>query len=202
MEHHIRRAERNLRRAERDMRRAERFIAGRERIMRQGLWHVFCSETGIMLKINLRNIAKERNIDRLYSYLVYIGLPHKAATNWATGKVKHANLNYLELICSRMKCEPHDVLEWTPEKEDKSLLNSHPLKKLLPKPEITDVKYVMRMLPKEDLDELLLEIKKRQDKLLGPNAKMKGVDFVDRIIKPKRKRKYYDEGTGRIVEEP
>jgi len=135
-----------------------------------------------MIQINLRKVAKARNIDNLYNYLIRIGFTPKIATYWATGKPKRIDLEHLERVCKNMKCEPYDIMEWTPDEHEKPFLDQHPLKKLLAKPDVVDVKYVMRMLPKEELDELLEEIKKRQDKLLGPQTKLggEGVNFKER----------------------
>jgi DNA-binding Xre family transcriptional regulator len=152
------------------------------------IFEIICLKHCIMLQLNLRKLAKERHIDKLYTYLVSIGFTEKIASEWARGKPKKLDLEYVELVCNRMKCEPNDILEWIPNEEEKKYIDKHPLRGLLKKQEVVDVKYVIRMLPKDELDELLAEIKKRQDKLLGPNVKFMGKDFKEDLKRPRRRR--------------
>jgi DNA-binding Xre family transcriptional regulator len=141
-----------------------------------------------MLKLNLKQIAKERQIENLYRWLVKIGLTPKIAARWGRGEPKRLDLFYLEMVCTSLKCKPNDILEWVPDEEQKDYPESHPLSDLKKKPEVTDVKFVLRTLPKEQLDELLAEIKKRQDGLTGPNAKFQGVDYEEDTRRLRKRR--------------
>jgi DNA-binding Xre family transcriptional regulator len=125
-----------------------------------------------MIRISLQRVAKARNIDNLYSFLMKIGFTHKIATYWSTGKPKRIDLKHLERVCKYMKCEPYDILEWIPDAEDKPFVKNHPLRKMLPKPDVADVKYVLRMLPQDDLDELMAEVEKKRKKLMDPANKI------------------------------
>ncbi len=79
---------------------------------------------------------------------------------------------------------------------------NHPLKKLLPKPDVADVKYVLRMLPKEDLDELMAEVEKKRKKLLDPANKIQLFNVRDATKKRKPNLKWVPgdkEGEGKWV---
>jgi putative transcriptional regulator len=115
-----------------------------------------------MIQLNLKKMAAARNIERLYTYLVGIGLTPKMASYWATGKPKRIDLETLERVCLALKCEPYDILEWIPEQG--ADVDSHPLKKMLPKPEPINLKNILRTLPKDELDKLLAEIMERTKK--------------------------------------
>jgi putative transcriptional regulator len=123
---------------------------------------LFLLNNGLMIQLNLKKMAASRNIERLYTYLVGIGLTPKMASYWATGKPKRIDLETLERVCLALKCEPYDILEWIPEQG--ADVDSHPLKKMLPKPEPINLKNILRTLPKDELDKLLAEIMERTKK--------------------------------------
>jgi DNA-binding Xre family transcriptional regulator len=114
-----------------------------------------------MLRLNLKRLATERGIDKVYSYLIGLGFTHKIASYWANGKPRKIDLDYLETVCMALKCEPHDIIEWVPDGEPNAVPADHPLKGLLPKPVIMDMKQLLNQLPKDKLRELLEEVKKR-----------------------------------------
>jgi DNA-binding Xre family transcriptional regulator len=114
-----------------------------------------------MLQLNLQRLASERGIDKVYKYLKGLGFTHKVASYWANGRPRKIDLDYLETVCVALKCEPHDIIEWVPDGNMKDVPVSHPLKGLLPKPVIVDVKQVLNALPKDKLRELLEEVKRR-----------------------------------------
>lgn len=112
-----------------------------------------------MIQLNLKKVAAARGIDRLYTYLVKIGLTHKMASYWATGKPKRIDLDILERVCVSLKCEPYDILEWIPREGEQ--VEKPVLRKMLPKPELGNVKLLLQTLPKEELDALLEELRTR-----------------------------------------
>jgi DNA-binding Xre family transcriptional regulator len=123
---------------------------------------LFLLNNGLMIQLNLKKMAAARNIERLYTYLVGIGLTPKMASYWAAGNPKRIDLDILERVCLAMRCEPYDILEWIPEQG--VIVDNHPLKKMLPKPEPVNLKNLLQTLPKDELDKLLAEIMERTKK--------------------------------------
>jgi len=69
-----------------------------------------------MLQLNLRQVLKNRGIDKPYAFLVKIGFTPHSANVILNNKVKVLNLKYLELLCLHLNCEPSDLMQWTPDK--------------------------------------------------------------------------------------
>lgn len=82
-----------------------------------------------MLRLNLEPIFKARGIDRPYTFLVKIGLTPHSANLMLNTKSKVLKLEYVELICKHLNCEPNDLLLWTPDKNS-TLADNHPLRNL------------------------------------------------------------------------
>jgi DNA-binding Xre family transcriptional regulator len=139
-----------------------------------------------MIQINLHKVAKARSIVNLHKFLRGLGFSPKLATYWAVGKPKRVDLEHLETVCKRLNCEPYDIMEWTPDENDKAYLDTHPLKKLLPKPDVTDVRYILRTLPKEELDAVLNDIRSRHERL-HPHMKNTQGEFWDDKRKTRKK---------------
>lgn len=71
-----------------------------------------------MIKVKVREIAKEHNITTAYQLQVFTGFyPDKAAYLWK-GDMKRADLNTLNTLCNLFKCTPNDILEYTPDAEE------------------------------------------------------------------------------------
>ena len=83
----------------------------------------------IMLSLNLTPIFKARGINKPHSFLVKNGFSNFTATNLLSTSTRVFRLNYIEILCNILVCEPNDLLLFTPDKT-KQYAPNNPLFKL------------------------------------------------------------------------
>jgi len=79
-----------------------------------------------MIKYNFERIFRARGIARPFSFLKRNGFSDNFASRIKNNKVVRLDLTHLEKLCFILKCNPNDLLEWTPEK-DMDYDDNHPL---------------------------------------------------------------------------
>jgi DNA-binding Xre family transcriptional regulator len=79
-----------------------------------------------MLRLNLQPIFKARGIDKPYTFLVKAGFSAHSATVILGSNLKEIKLNYIEVLCENLNCEPNDLFLWIPDNE-KMITDKHPL---------------------------------------------------------------------------
>jgi DNA-binding Xre family transcriptional regulator len=82
-----------------------------------------------MLSLNIQPIIKARGINNAYSYLVKAGFTSATAHNLLNAKTTNFRLTHIDKLCTILICTPHDLLIWTPNKNEK-LPDNHPLTSL------------------------------------------------------------------------
>jgi len=110
-----------------------------------------------MLSINLTPIFKARGIERPYSFLVKAGFSSHTAHQIVNSHTRMFRLDHIELLCRTLVCEPNDLLEYTPEK-DQILASDHPLLKLQPTDNPENVKQTFKTIPFKQLKEITKQI--------------------------------------------
>lgn len=82
-----------------------------------------------MLALNLNPIFKVHGIERPYTFLVKAGFTPHSAHSLLNSKTKTFRLDHIEKLCVILKCEPNDLLEWYPNKNE-IIADDHPITKL------------------------------------------------------------------------
>lgn len=107
-----------------------------------------------MLRLNLQPIFTARGIDKPYTFLVKAGFTAHSAHIILTSKVRLIKLDYMEILCEKLNCEPNDLLLWTPDK-NRPILESHPLFNLSNRNEVgTNPPTTLRDIPYKQLREI------------------------------------------------
>lgn len=113
-----------------------------------------------MLKLNTNYLTNLRGIKQSYSFLRKNGFSNHKIRLFHSGNTSSIKLNDLEHLCKILKCTPNDILDWQPDKENKTPEN-HPLHKLTKKESINLSKITNDMNPEKlvEFSEKVLEIK-------------------------------------------
>ncbi len=105
-----------------------------------------------MLRLNLQPIFNARGIDKPYTFLVKAGFAPHSATVILNSNLREIKLNYIEVLCESLNCEPNDLFLWVPDK-GKMMNDKHPLYNLRNQSSDEDT-FTMRDLPYKQLKEL------------------------------------------------
>ena len=116
-----------------------------------------------MLTINLAPILKARGIERANYFLVKAGMSRHSAYNILYGRVRNVPLDHIEFLCEKLLCTPHDILEWTPDK-NKTFAGEHPLANLKKETFSFNWQETLRTMPLEQISELSTLIKEKNNK--------------------------------------
>jgi len=103
-----------------------------------------------MLFFNFKRVFMARGIDKPFSYLVNLGYSDNYATRIANSRYKRMDLKDIETLCEHLQCTPNDLLEWYPDKKDKTN-EKHPL---MPLKRINKTLELTKMLNSVPLDKL------------------------------------------------
>lgn len=114
-----------------------------------------------MLTLELRSIAKAKGITKLSSYLRSLGFSPSLAKRWARGQVEIIDLADLQTICHAFRCEPHDVLKYTPDPNRVADPND-PLAALIKPDEAPDIGALLRALPLKEAQALARDLAARK----------------------------------------
>lgn len=114
-----------------------------------------------MLTIDLRPIAKAKGITRLPSFLGRLGFSPSLAKRWARGQVQIIDLADLETVCRAFRCEPHDLLHYTPPANTVADPND-PLAALIKPTEAPDLSALLRDLPLKEAQALARDLAARK----------------------------------------
>ncbi|MGC3976819.1 MAG: helix-turn-helix transcriptional regulator [Paludibacteraceae bacterium] len=117
-----------------------------------------------MLKLNLTDVFKARNIAKPYSYLVKAGLSPNLATRLANNQVDSILFRHLELLCLHLNCEPNDLFSWVPDSKI-AVSENHSLNKLKKKADADNLNLMAQLSYKQllKLSEKIEEIKKETE---------------------------------------
>lgn len=105
-----------------------------------------------MLRLNLQPIFNARGIDKPYTFLVKAGFAPHSATVILNSNLREIKLNYIEVLCESLNCEPNDLFLWIPDK-GKMVSDKHPLYNLRNQSSDED-NFTLRDLPYKQLKEL------------------------------------------------
>lgn len=114
-----------------------------------------------MLTIDLRPNAKAKGITKLSSYLHKLGFSPSLAKRWARGEVRIIDLTDVETVCHAFRCEPHDVLFYTPDPNRVADPND-PLASLIKPTEAPDIGALLRAMPLKEAQALARELAARK----------------------------------------
>ena len=114
-----------------------------------------------MLTLELRPIAKAKGITKLSSFLRKHGFSPSLAMRWARGVVQIIDLGDLETVCRAFRCEPHDLLRYTPE-PDRVADPNDPLAALIKPDEAPDLGALLRDLPLKEAQALARDLAARK----------------------------------------
>ncbi len=107
-----------------------------------------------MLFLNLNPILKARGIERAYTFLVKAGIPPNTASKIVDRSAPSFKLSHIEIICKALFCEPNDILQWVPDK-DEILPESHPLQNLKQEETFENWEKTLATIPLGKLKELV-----------------------------------------------
>ena len=79
-----------------------------------------------MLEYNLHKIYKLRGISKPMGYLMKNGFTRATANSLAYRKQTAMKLQVMERLCELFKCTPNELMEWTPDTQEKDKVE-HPL---------------------------------------------------------------------------
>lgn len=122
-----------------------------------------------MITLNLHQVFKTRGIAKGYSFLVKNGISPGTAKTIMYNKPRAIRLDHIEILCKTLVCEPSDLFAYTPDKND-TLLETHPLKKLIRDQEEASLKQTISHLSYQELIEIKKLIKSQKT---SPSAPIK-----------------------------
>jgi DNA-binding Xre family transcriptional regulator len=107
------------------------------------------------MKFNLKQLLRERVIDKTFAWLVKNGVSEHVAIHMQKDKLDRIQFKHMELLCRILWCTPNDLFVITPEElKKKPLPPGHPLLALQPRPDAPDILKKLRQLPLDKLKEL------------------------------------------------
>ena len=116
-----------------------------------------------MLTINTRRVARLKGIPRPLNFLVSNGFTYHTARNLLAGKLRRVDLGDLERLCRIFQCEPYDLLDYTPSRNQPKGLPDHLA--FLTKQEVTtDIHRIIGSLTLDQMAELTQEVAARYKK--------------------------------------
>ena len=107
-----------------------------------------------MLTLNLLPVFSARGIEKPYAFLVRAGFTSHSA-NIMLNNPKAIKLHYIELLCTKLNCEPSDLFMWTPDK-------NHPLAENHALRNIGGTIDILLDLPYKQLKDISLKVKAQQ----------------------------------------
>src|SRR6478672_5148948 len=106
-----------------------------------------------MLYFNLGPIFKARNVQNPQAFLVKSGFSAFNANRFVMGKITSFRLEYIELLCRALFCEPSDLLSFRPDK-DEVMRENHPLLNLKNNPETNYYQDIIAQMPYREIKAL------------------------------------------------
>lgn len=110
-----------------------------------------------MLKLNVFPVFKARGIGNPYYFMVKLGLSPYTVNNILNNGVNSLHFKHVELLCKSLMCEPNDLLEWTPDR-NQFYPENLPLQNLKAKPIPIDVQQSLSAIPYKELVEIGIQI--------------------------------------------
>jgi DNA-binding Xre family transcriptional regulator len=68
-----------------------------------------------MIKVRIKEVAESRGITTAYQLQKATGVYPSMALKWFKNDLKAVDLKTLNLLCRVLKCQPEDLLEYTPD---------------------------------------------------------------------------------------
>jgi DNA-binding Xre family transcriptional regulator len=110
-----------------------------------------------MLVLNIGPVLSARGIERPFSFLVKSGFSSHTAHLLLHNQRHTFRLDHIELLCKVLLCEPHDLLQWTPNTGE-NLPATHPLYKLKRSQPVHNWKQAMSNMSLEELQQVAKSI--------------------------------------------
>jgi DNA-binding Xre family transcriptional regulator len=110
-----------------------------------------------MLVLNIGPVLSARGIERPFSFLVKSGFSAHTAHLLLNNQRHTFRLNHIERLCKILICEPHDLLQWTPDTGE-NLPATHPLYKLNRRQPVHNWKQAMAGMPLQELQQVVESI--------------------------------------------
>lgn len=102
-----------------------------------------------MITFNLRAIFRMRGISYPRTVLMNAGIPERTATNLLNNTFNSIKIEYLEILCTVLNCEPNDLMVWTANK-GVVYAEDFPLKRLVKRKE-EELAELIAVLPMDKL---------------------------------------------------
>jgi hypothetical protein len=118
-----------------------------------------------MLRYNFKRIFRIKGIADPGPFLMRNGFKRNTAFKIARNEVYELNNDHLEKFCILLCCPPNDLLEWRPEKNIE-VPEEHPIRKLLPREEIVDLRNVAKDIPVEKINEFAKKVEEYKKSIL------------------------------------
>ena len=106
-----------------------------------------------MLYFNLKPILAVRQIEKPYAFLVKIGIAPQTAHKIMNDDSHVMRLDNLTLICKALYCEPNDLLQYKPDKNN-PIPQNHPLNNLIQKQEDINWQQQLKTMPLSKLRQI------------------------------------------------
>ena len=84
------------------------------------------------MKLRIKALMKEKGINAPFKELRRLGISHAIAHKYMVGTKKWILVEHIAKICLLLRCEPNDLLEWTPDNNFQDDPNQ-PLQKVKPR---------------------------------------------------------------------
>lgn len=110
-----------------------------------------------MLSLNVKPVFKARGVERPFSFMVKAGISPASANAILDSSIRSFRLNHIELLCKILICEPHDLLLWTPDK-DQQYPSDHPLFNLQKRESEKELIQTIATVPYKRLKEITKQI--------------------------------------------
>lgn len=107
-----------------------------------------------MLTLNLKSIFTARGIDNAFTFLMKNGFPRGAATKLLNNEKPYIRFDQIEKLCEILVCEPNDLFIFQANK-NQLLAENHPLNKLKPIDNISEIKQTWANRPYKEIVELI-----------------------------------------------
>jgi DNA-binding Xre family transcriptional regulator len=69
-----------------------------------------------MMRLAIREVAERRGVKNAYQLQKALEVPPSVAARLWKSEMRMIGLDTLDLLCSRLKCKPNDLLKFEPDK--------------------------------------------------------------------------------------
>lgn len=116
-----------------------------------------------MLKLNCKKVIDSRGIHDHLGHLQQNGISRHLAHRLIDKVTQRISLEILEKLCIALNCTPNDLLEWTPDKNNKET-EWTAMSALKPKPQNANMSILLSRLPFDKLNEIVKAVNETQKK--------------------------------------